>query len=153
MTCQCRHLRRDLSEDDRSGCHPNHQNANYESEITDARGDECFIGRIRSGIPIKPVANQDVRSKADQFPKHEKHDEIVRENDPEHGEHEERQRCEITGLAFVISHVTQRIDMNGSSDSGNENDHCPAQRIQGQAKRNLEYAANTDPCELGRAAS
>src|SRR5204862_8014637 len=114
-----------------------------------ARGDECYIGASRGGITIKAAANQDVRSKADQLPKHEKDDETVRETDPEHGEHEERQRCEITGLAFVISHVTQRIDMNGSSDSGNENDHYPAQRIQGQAKRNLQYAANTDPCELG----
>ena len=96
------------------------------------------------------MADQNVGRKADQFPKHEKHDEIVRENDPEHREHEERQRREVAGLAFVISHVTQRIDVNDCPNTRNQNGHCPAQLIQRQAKRDLEDAADTDPCELSR---
>jgi len=52
------------------------------------------------------VTDQNIRREPDQFPKDEKHHEIVRENDSEHREHEERQRREIAGLAFVVPHVT-----------------------------------------------
>ena len=120
---QRRHPWRDLGENDRASRHPNHQDSNHESKITNASGDECFVARIRRGIAKEPVANQNVGSKAHQFPKDEEHDEIVRENDPEHRKHEERKCREITRLTFVIPHVTQRIDMDGCSDTGNQDEH------------------------------
>ena len=99
-------IRGDLAENDRASRHPNHQDSEHESEIADAISEKRFFGRFRRGIAIEPVADQDIGSEADQFPKDEQHDEIVRENDAEHGEHEERKGREITGFAFVIPHVT-----------------------------------------------
>ena len=75
------------------------------------------------------MTDQDIRRETDQFPKDEKHHEIVGENDPEHREHEERQRREIARLALVVPHVTQRIDVNERADAGDQNGHRPAQLI------------------------
>ena len=94
------------------------------------------------------MTDQNIGREPDQFPKHEKHDEIVRENDSEHGEHEERQRREVAGLAFIISHVTQRVDVDERADAGDQNSHRPAQLIQGEAERDVEDSANSDPREL-----
>ena len=72
---------------------------------------------------MEPVPDQNIRGETDQLPKDEEHDEIVRENDAEHREHEERKRREITRFTFVIPHVTQRIDMDRRSDTGNDEEH------------------------------
>ncbi len=58
------------------------------------------------------MADQHIRGKADQLPENEKHHEIIRENDAEHREHEERERREIAGLALVFPHVSERINMD-----------------------------------------
>src|SRR5215467_2636487 len=98
MAAEQRHSRRNFGENDRAGGHPNHEDASHESEITNPCSDECFVRCVGCGISEEPMTDQDIRSEPDQFPKDEKHYEIVRENDSEHREHEERQRCEITGL-------------------------------------------------------
>jgi hypothetical protein len=150
VACQDRYARRDLGENNGARRHPNHQDPEHESEIANARGDECFVGRICGGVTIKPVADQHIRGKAHQFPKDEQHDEIVREDDAKHREHEQRQCREIAGLAFVVPHVTQRIDVNDRSNTGNQNDHCLAQRIQQECERDAEHPAAVNPGRLRR---
>ena len=98
-------MRHDIIEHDRARRHPHHQNSDHESEIADAGGEKCFLGGFSGGIALEPVTDQHIGSKADQLPENKHHHEIVRENDPEHGEHEEREGGEVTRLAFVIAHV------------------------------------------------
>ncbi len=98
-------MRHDIVEHDRAGRHPDHQDTDHESEITDACGEKRFFRGIGGGIALEPMTDQHVGSEADQFPENKHHHEIVREDDPEHGEHEERKRGEVTRLAFVIPHV------------------------------------------------
>ena len=97
--------RGDLPEEDRMRRHPEHENSQHETEIAHAIGQESFRGRLRRRLAIEPMADQDIGSEPDQFPEDEKHDEIVRQDDSDHGEHKQRQGREITGSTFFVSHV------------------------------------------------
>src|SRR5439155_23503952 len=88
--------------------------------------------------------------KTDQFPEHEQHHEIVRHNDSEHCEHEERQRPEIAGLAFVVPHIAERIDVDDCSNARDENEHHLAQLILCKTERDLESTCDVDPAKLWR---
>ena len=148
MTRQRRQSRCDLAENNRAGRHPDHQNPEHESEIADAIGDERFFRRVRRGVAIEPMADQHIGAKADQLPEDEQHHEIVRQNDAEHREHEERQCREIAGLACIIPHVAERIDMDQRSDARDHEEHRLAQTIEDKAKRDLEDSAEIDPGEF-----
>ena len=65
VTRQARHPWRDFRENDRASRHPNHQDSDHESKITYAGSDEGLVTRIRGGVAIEPVADQNVRRKAD----------------------------------------------------------------------------------------
>ena len=145
-----REMRNDVVEHDRAGGHPDHQDSNHESEIANARGKKRFLRRFGSGIALEPVADQHVRSEADQFPENEQHHEIVRENDPEHCEHEEGESGEIARFTFVIAHIAQRVDVNQRPDAGNDEQHQSAQIIEDKREWNSEDPANIDPGELAR---
>ena len=69
------------------------------------------------------MSDEHIRGKADQLPKDEHHDEVVREHDTEHSEHEERKGGEVTRFAFIIPHVAERIDVDERADAGYEDKH------------------------------
>ncbi len=98
-------MRNDVVENDRTGRDPDHQNTDHESEITHPCGDERFVGRFGRSVAFEPVTDQHVGSEADQFPKNEKHHEVVGQHDSEHGEHEKRQRGEVPRFPRVVAHV------------------------------------------------
>src|SRR2546429_9782124 len=75
---------------------------------------------FRSRVAINPVADQNVRGKADQFPKNEEHYEIVCDDDTEYREHEERQRREIAGLAFMFAILGIVVANNRSEEHTSE---------------------------------
>ena len=100
-----RQMGNDVIEHDRAGRHPNHQDPDHESEIADACGEKCFLRGLGGGIALKPMTDEDVGSETDQLPKDEHHHEIVREDNAEHREHEERERGEVARFAFVVAHV------------------------------------------------
>ena len=98
-------MRDNVVEHDRASRHPDHQDSDHESEIADARGEKRFLRGLGRRVAFEPVTDQHVGSEADQLPEDEHHDEIVREHDPEHCEHEERERSEVARLAFVVAHI------------------------------------------------
>ena len=95
------------------------------------------------------MSNQHIRGKADQLPEDEQHDKVVRQDDAEHGKHEKRKSGEVTGFAFVIAHIAERIDMDECSNAADEDKHRLAQLIQGKTERDLENPRNVDPVWLG----
>src|SRR5690349_15002696 len=96
------------------------------------------------------MPNEKVGGKADQLPKNKQHDEVVSEDDAEHGKHEEGESGKIAGSAFVRVHVSQRIDVNKKSDAANENEHGPAEPIKNKAERNMKEIWEVDPGLLRR---
>ena len=105
VPAKARHSLRDIAENKRAGRAPDHENAEHESEVAKAIGDERFLRRLHRSRPFKPMPDEQIRADPDQLPKDEHHDEVVRQNDPEHGEHEERERREVARLARVRAHV------------------------------------------------
>ena len=95
----------DVVEHDGAGGHPDHQDSNHQSKITDTRGDERFFRGFGGGIALEPVTNEQVGGETHQLPENEHHHEIVREHDAEHGKHEERERGEVAGFAGIVAHV------------------------------------------------
>ena len=147
MAGQDRQLRSDVGKNNGTGRRPDHQDAEHESEVADAIGEKRFLGRLGRGVAFEPVPDEHVGSEADQLPKNEKHDEIVREHDAEHGEHEERERGEVTRLAFVTAHVTERINVNQRADAGDEDKHHTTQIVQNKTERHDEQPGKFNPVE------
>src|SRR5207244_11433578 len=98
----------------------------------------------------EPMADEHVGSEPDQLPENEQHHEVVREHDPEHGEHEKGQRCEVARLANVVPHVAERINVDEQPDSGHEHQHHFAQVVENEAERDGENSVNVDPSHLRR---
>ena len=96
------------------------------------------------------MADQQIGTDADEFPEDEHHDEIVRENDAEHREHEEGERSEVAGLAGVVLHVAERVDVDERADAGDEHEHGLAQIVEDQSQRHVENGAEIDPGQLER---
>ncbi len=96
------------------------------------------------------MADQQIGTDAHEFPENEHHDEIVRENDPEHREHEERERGEVAGLAGVVLHVAERVDVDEGADAGHEHEHGLAEIVEDQSQRHVEKGRKIDPGQLER---
>src|SRR5437868_8460504 len=138
-------LRDDVVEKDGASRAPDHENAKHETEIADAIGDESFFSRIGRGIALEPVANEQIGTEADQLPEDEQHNEIVREHDAQHREHEERKGGEITRFAGIIPHVAERINMDQTADAGDKHKHGFAQLIESKGDWNAQYSREIDP--------
>ena len=91
---------------------PQHEDADHETEVADAVAEEGFFRRIRRGVFLVPVTDEQVGAKSDQLPEDEGHDEVVRQHDAGHRKHEQRQTREVAGLRLVVLHVGEREDVN-----------------------------------------
>ena len=65
---------------------PNHQDADHEAKITNPIDGKCLFSGIGGGIFGKVMADENVGANANQLPKNEHHEEVVRENNAQHGE-------------------------------------------------------------------
>src|SRR5205823_14945899 len=92
-----------------------------------------------------PMTDEQVGTKADQFPKDEHHHEIIGQHDAEHGKHEEREGGEVAGFAGVIAHVTERVDVDERTYPANENQHGPAHGIQDKTDRHPQNSLKFNP--------
>ena len=134
-----------LLKDNGAGRRPRHQDSEHETEIAEAIRDERFLRCLGRGVALEPMADQQIGTHAHEFPEDEHHDEVVRKNDPEHREHEEGERSEVAGLAGVVLHVAERIDVDERADAGDEHEHGLAQIVEDQSQRHIEKGRKIDP--------
>ena len=52
-----------------------------------------------------------------------------------------RERREVAGLARVVLHVAERVDVDERADAGDEQEHGLAQIVEDQAERHIEKRA------------
>ena len=71
-----------------AGDAPQHEDADHEAEVADAVAEECLLRGVRGGVLLIPVADEQIGTESDQLPEDEGHDEIVRQDDAGHREHE-----------------------------------------------------------------
>ena len=97
--------------------------AEEETEVTHAIGDEGFLRGIGGGLLLVIVVDQHVGAETHQLPEDKNHEQIVRQHDAEHREHEDRQAAEVAGLGRVVVHVTEREHMDAQADHTDDRDH------------------------------
>ena len=141
---------KNLAENDRTGGMPKHENAEHESKVADPIDDEGLLARFGGRSPAVIMSNQDIGADADQLPKDEHHDKVVRQDDAEHREEEKRQPGEVTPIALFMSHVADRVDEDQGSNRIDHDKHRPAERIDDHPNGNGEDVANVDPRNLIR---
>ena len=69
---------------------------------TDAVGEEGFFAGFSSAGFLIPVTDEQVGTQTDELPEDEHHDQVSRQHDAGHGEHEQGERAEEAGLRIVV---------------------------------------------------
>ena len=127
-----------FAECERAGDAPEHEDADHESEVADAVAEEGFLRGIGGGVFLIPVADEQVGAEADQLPEDEGHDEVVRQHDAGHREHEEREAGEVAGLRFIVLHVSEREDVDQRADAGDDDHHAGGKAVELDADLEIE---------------
>jgi hypothetical protein len=127
---------------------PREDDAEDEAEVAHAVGEEGFLRGVSGGVFLEPEADEQVAAHAYQFPKHEHHEEVVREHDAEHREGEEAQAGEVTAEAAVAVQVAARVDVNHQPDAGDDEEHELGKRVEQEAEGDFQVA-DGEPVEVG----
>lgn len=108
-----------------------------QEEVVAEAGDEERLLRGRGGrLRPEPEPDQQVRTEADEFEEHERHQQVVRVDEREHAEREEPEAGVVPrkpGLSLVV-HVSEAEDVNEEGDQRDDDQHQRRQRIDQQAE-------------------
>ena len=86
------------------------------------------------------MPDEQITGDADQFPKDEQHQKVVRQHDAEHRESEQAQSRKIAGEPAVIAHVTPGVNVDRAADASDDEQHQQAEGIEPQAEVHLQFA-------------
>ena len=136
--CPLRAMCVDLGEAQRAEVPGDGEHAQQEAGVADAVDDECLVGRVAGRVAMEVESDQQVRAQAHAFPAHEHHDVVVRQDQREHGEHEEVQISEEAVVPALVRHVAGGINMDEHADAGDEQQPDGGERIEQEAGVGLE---------------
>src|SRR5581483_1502381 len=131
--------RSELSHDEKHG--------ERKSEVADSVYDERFVAGIGGKLLEKIEPDQQVTAEPHTFPSNEQQQEVLREHQNQHEEHEEVQVGEEAVISALVRHVADRIDVDQQSDSGYHHEHHGGQPVDGKINADVQIAA-LDPGEV-----
>ena len=109
------------------------EQAEQQSGIADAVGDEGFARRIADlrafALFVKPEADQQEGAQADAFPTGEQHHEVIRGDQHQHRGDEQVEVKEEAGETLVAVHVADGVDVDQRADAGDEQHHRHRKRV------------------------
>src|SRR5581483_7022808 len=115
--------------------------------VADRVHDERLLRRRDGGGPLVPEADQQVRREADQPPADEQQQQVAALDEHQHREDEERHIGEVAPLLVVAVHVPDGVEDDEPTDTGDDEHHHRAQRIDEHGQADLEAAAlQPRPC-------
>ena len=123
------------------------QNADGESEVADARGDERFLPGADRGLLQEPETDQQVAAQAHAFPADEHQDDVRGEHQREHEKDEQVQVGEEAVVALFVGHVAGRIDVHQQADEGDDEQHHDRELVNLQGEIHFELAGG-NPGEI-----
>ena len=138
---------------------PEHQEAgDEETEVTDAVGDEGFLGgigirprRSRERIHLIPEADQQEGAKPHAFPADEEHHVRVAADEDHHGrdeqieENKEARKASFFMLeAHILVHVSDGVDVDKRANARDNQHHRGRERVNAEGPIDLE-CADMDP--------
>ena len=109
-----------------------------EARVTDAVDDERLLARVRRRFPQEVKPDQQVAAQPHAFPPDEQQQQIVRQDQRQHREHEQIQVAEEAVVAALVRHVAGGIDVNQESDAGDHEQHHGRQRVEQHAPLRVE---------------
>ena len=105
------------------------EDAEQEGDVPRLGGDERLDGRVRVLLLLPPVSDQEVRADPHQLPPDQELEEIVRNDQVEHGGGEQGQCSEVPCVAPVAVHVGGRIDLHEERHQGDDHEHHGRQTV------------------------
>src|SRR5688572_13689478 len=102
---------------------PDKNDPEQKTEITKPIGQESFFSRIGRARARVPKSDEQITGNPNELPKNEHLKKIIGKDDAEHGEGKKAQATKVSCHTLVLAHVTVRIDVNGASHSGHDQEH------------------------------
>src|SRR5262245_60452493 len=102
----------DINEAQRAHVPGDEEHPQDEGGVTDAVDDKGLSGRVTGGLALKVETDQQIRAEAHALPSDEQQHIVVRQNQREHGEHEEVEIAEEAVVATLVRHVSGGINMD-----------------------------------------
>ena len=121
---------------------PDHEDRQHEAEVADPVDDERLLGRRGRARPAEPEADQEVAAQAHRLPEHEQQQEIVRQHQHAHREHEQRNLGEEPREAGVALHVPRGEHRHQEAHERDHREHHRGHRV------GLDVDANVEPADL-----
>ena len=114
------------------------EHAQQEAGIPDAVDDECLVGGGTGGVAMEIEADQQIGAQPHTFPAHEHQDVVIREDEREHGEHEQVEVSEEAVVTAFVRHVADGVDVDERADSGDEQQPDGGKRIEQESGIGME---------------
>ncbi len=124
----------DLLDVECPGALPQQDDADHETDIAGAGGDERLLGGLGGGALLPIEADEQERADADQFPADEEQEQVVAHDEHEHGGGEELEEGEEPVVARLTLHVADGEDVHHQGDGGDDAEHEDRHRIDEQAE-------------------
>ena len=105
---------------------------------------KAFLAASAADAARVPEADQQVAAQAHQLPAGEDEQEVVRQDQQQHREHEQVQVGEEAPLAGVVGHVADRVDVDEHADRRDHDQQAGRQRVDVEAHVGVE-AGGRDP--------
>ncbi len=131
-------LAEDLLEPQGTEVHEDQHDAEKESRIADPVHDESLLAGIAGALLFKIEADEQIRAEAHPFPPYKHQDEIVRQHQGQHREHEKIEVGEKAIVAAVVPHIPGRIHVDQETNAGDDQNHYGRERIQLQPHGHFE---------------
>ena len=99
------------------------EHGDEEARVADPVHDERLLARVRVVPVLVPEADEQVRAEPHALPAHEHEREAGPEDEYEHEEDEEVEVREVAGIAGIVAHVADGIDVDQAPDTGHDHAH------------------------------
>ena len=129
---------RDFGKPQRSEIPGNGEHAQQKARVADAVHNERFIGCGAGGMAMEIESDQQIRTQPHALPAHKHQHIIVRQNQSQHGEHEQIEVSEKTVIPVFMRHVPGRVNMNESADAGHKQKPDAGQWVEQKADVGLK---------------
>ena len=120
------------------------EHSQQKSKVPNAIHDERFLPRIRRRILAKVEADQQVRSQPDAFPANKQHQEVIRQHQDRHEEHEQIEVSEKPPIPVLMRHISRGIQVNQEPNSRHHSQHDQRKVIDREPEIHME-PGNVDP--------
>ena len=114
------------------------EHAENESGVADAVDDESFVSGVAGGFAVEIETDQQIRAQAHAFPADEHEHIIVRQDERQHGEHEEVEVSEEAVVAAFMRHVSGGVNVDQHADAGDEEQPDAGERVEQKSGIGLE---------------